>query len=683
MNNSLPRYFRRSLLAVALTAAVGSAVHAAEQPSQNVQQGDTSFYLGERIEVAGKNLIDASKALTSVDRMAGDLAQSANIDYAWQLVGQLPGVTLTEFNQGTSSGKLSFRGFNGEGEVNAVKLLIDGIPANSNDGNMPYIDAVLPLEIATLEVVRGTTDPRYGLHNIAGNVAFITRSGGNYLDSRVSAGSFDKYDVQAAAGVEHGDFSQNYAVGYRTGKGYRQHADFSRTTLSGKWAWSPTELLTLGASARVYRADADEPGYLTQDVAYTSPRSTNAYNETDESSRDINQYSLSLDAQLSAASSLRLLSWLNQLQDNRYVTFSANTSQQNRYTDEKHYGVLAVYTYVPKVSFAQHLALEFGSSVERQDNISQRFLTVAQVPGRQTRDQQFDLTVAGAYVQTMIEPVSWLRITPAWRVDKVSGDFTDHLLTTQAKANDYGNISQPKLSVAVLPADNWTLFANWGRTFQIGVGSGSYLIPPRQLDLAPSINKGWELGAKYQPNAGFNVRAALWNQTATGEFKRKLNDPLGDFDNIGATERQGIDLQLSWQLLSRLSIWGAMAWQSADITTPDPQTPQLKGKDISHVPQWLHSAGFDLALTEKWSLGGQLRAQGKYHINTANDAGRYGDFVLVNVTARYALNAQTELSLEAKNLTDNYYEYVWWDGSQSLHSPGEGRSFTAAMHVRF
>ncbi len=180
---------------------------------------------------------------------------------------------------------------------------------------------------------------------------------------------------------------------------------------------------------------------------------------------------------------MRLLSWLNQLQDNRYVTFSANASQQNRYTDEKHYGVLAAYTYVPKVPFAQHLALEFGTSVERQDNISQRFLTVAQVPSSQTRDQQFDLTVAGAYIQTMIEPVSWLRITPAWRLDRVSGDFTDHLVATQAKANDYGNISQPKLSVAVLPAEDWTLFANWGRTFQIGLGSGSYLIPPRQVSL--------------------------------------------------------------------------------------------------------------------------------------------------------------------------------------------------------
>lgn len=49
---------------------------------------------------------------------------------------------LTEFNQGTTSEKISFRGFNGEGEVKAVKLLIDGIPSNSNDGNMLLMDMI-------------------------------------------------------------------------------------------------------------------------------------------------------------------------------------------------------------------------------------------------------------------------------------------------------------------------------------------------------------------------------------------------------------------------------------------------------------------------------------------------------------------------------------------------------------
>ncbi len=43
---------------------------------------------------------------------------------------------------------------------------------------MPYLDMIFPLEIEAAEVVRGTTDPRFGLYNIAGHVNFITRSGG-------------------------------------------------------------------------------------------------------------------------------------------------------------------------------------------------------------------------------------------------------------------------------------------------------------------------------------------------------------------------------------------------------------------------------------------------------------------------------------------------------------------------
>jgi iron complex outermembrane receptor protein len=98
---------------------------------------------------------------------------------------------MTQFRQGSESGKLSFRGFNGEGEVNAVKLLIDGVPSNDNGGGMQLLDMLFPLEIRSIEVVRGTNDPRYGLHNIAGNANIVTRSGGNYNDARVTYGSFD------------------------------------------------------------------------------------------------------------------------------------------------------------------------------------------------------------------------------------------------------------------------------------------------------------------------------------------------------------------------------------------------------------------------------------------------------------------------------------------------------------
>jgi iron complex outermembrane receptor protein len=146
----------------------------------------------------------------------------------------MPGVLVTDFNQGTTSGKVSLRGFNGEGEVNATKLLIDGVPANSNDGNMPFLDAVFPLELAGVEVVRGTSDPRYGLHNIAGNVSLPTRSGGTYADARLSAGSYGFRDGQAVLGHEAGRLSQNYAFGYQQADGYRAHSAVDKYRL-GSW----------------------------------------------------------------------------------------------------------------------------------------------------------------------------------------------------------------------------------------------------------------------------------------------------------------------------------------------------------------------------------------------------------------------------------------------------------------
>ncbi len=659
-------------------ALLGCSALALATPALAQESAQTTFTLGDTDTV----VVTANRILTSIDVIASDIAQDANVDYGWELVSKLPGILITEFNQGATSGKLSFRGFNGEGEVNAVKFLIDGIPSNSNDGNMPYIDMIFPLEINSVEVVRGTTDPRYGLHSIGGNVTFLTRTGGNYLDSRVSVGSFAEYDVQLAAGFESGALSQNYSASYRQGDGYRDHSESDRWGVSGKWNYEIAEGTTLGASARHYEANAQEPGYLTSTVAYSTPTATNAYNATDLDTREMNQFSINLDSSLSDALSFKSLAWLNQLRDDRFVKFSATASQQNRYTEEDHWGALAALTYAPEVSFAKSLSVELGASVEEQDNISKRFNTVLRVPTTQTRDQAFTLSVKGLYAQADIELTDWLKIVPAWRVDWVDGDFVNRLSNAPAGINEYGAIQQPKLSIAATPMENVTLYANWGRTFQIGVGSGAYLIPPRLVDLEPSTNEGWEAGIRYAPDANTELRAAIWKQTATGEIKRRLNDPLGDFDNLGATERDGVDVQASTSPIDGLSLWGAIAWQRAKITTPDPATPTLAGKAIDHVPSWLYNAGIDYRVTPELTLSASARAQTSYELTTSNDRGRFGDFVLLNASASYALTPWAEAGLEIQNIGDEYYEYVWWDGAQTLHSPGEGRAVIASLRLR-
>ena len=236
-------------------------------------QDDSTLMLGsvnrvdrvDRVDVIAQRTgpLSARSVLSSVDVLGPQLLQDQQVRHAWELFARAPGVMLTQFRQGNESGKLSFRGFNGEGEVNAVKLLIDGIPANDNAGGMPFLDMLFPLEITGIEVVRGTNDPRYGLHNIAGNANVTTRSGGNDGAARVSYGSFGTREVQVAQGIERGNWSQNYFLGYLDADGYRDNAAFRKYTVSGKWFYTSDDGRTRsGVTARHTEGDGDEAGYL-------------------------------------------------------------------------------------------------------------------------------------------------------------------------------------------------------------------------------------------------------------------------------------------------------------------------------------------------------------------------------------------------------------------------------------
>ncbi|RVU05953.1 TonB-dependent receptor [Novosphingobium umbonatum] len=675
-----------ALVAMMMGACLAQSARA-EEPAP--AQTDTSFHVGDPIIVTARGMAGASSnVITSVDRLGGNLAQSANVNYAWELVGRLPGVLVTNFNQGSTSGKFSFRGFNGEGEINAVKLLIDGLPANSNDGNMPYIDMVFPLDIAGIEVVRGTADPRSGLHAIAGSANMITRSGGNYIDAKASAGSFATYEGQVAVGHEKGAFSQNYSIGYRDAQGYRAHGALDRLALSGKWGFAPSQSLRLGASARHYISHAQEAGYLTGATAAADPRATNGYNASDGDRRLMGQYGLTLDAGLSDRIDFSAKAYANLLRDDRYVRFSSGGSQQRRVTSENHYGALAALHWHSTLA-GMPLMAEVGGDYQAQDNVSLRYNTLNRVPVTQTRDQHFILNVGGAYLQAIVEPLPWLKITPAWRWDKVSGHFENRLTGSKAPINDYGTISQPKISLAATPLDGVTLYGNWGKSFQIGVGSGAYLIAPRVANLAPSINTGWELGLRYAASKRLETRIALWQQNASGELKRKLNDPTGDFENLGATRRRGLDIQINGKPAASLSAWATVSFQKAVIVTADPATPQYAGNQIDHVPQFLWSGGLDYTGLSRLRLSLWANGQSSYWLTPANSAangGKFGRYQLVNAEAAYQVHPHAEAAVSVKNLFNGYYEYVWWDTTspaQPLHSPGEGRAVTVSLRVKY
>jgi iron complex outermembrane receptor protein len=57
-------------------------------PTAEAGHVDTGFAIGEQIVVSARSMAASSQnVLTSIDRMGGDVAQRANVNYAWELVG--------------------------------------------------------------------------------------------------------------------------------------------------------------------------------------------------------------------------------------------------------------------------------------------------------------------------------------------------------------------------------------------------------------------------------------------------------------------------------------------------------------------------------------------------------------------------------------------------------------------
>lgn len=636
------------------------------------------------VQAAPVGNLSSKHVLTSVDTIGGATVQDAAVSHNWELFGRLPGVQLTNYNQGTISGRPSMRGFNGEGMVSAVKLLIDGVPSNTNDGALPYMDLVTPLGLEGITAVRGTNDARYGLHSIAGNLEMLTREGGNATDVRVGAGRWAKADVQLAVDREQGGLTQNYSLGVRHTDGWRDHSQADQASLAAKWGYTPEgSPLRFGFALRAHRARAEEPGFLTAADAYSDPQRSYAVSATDGGERRMGQASFSVDGHHDTLS-WRGLVYLNRFDDTRFVRFSAAVPQQERVTDETHRGARVIVSWRPAVQALPGFALEGGVDTERQRNASERYTTNERVRQARTRDQSWTFNTTGAFVQAVIKPVPTLKLVPGYRIDRIGGHFDDQRNGTEAGINDYGTIRQPKLSVVWSPTEAFSAYANWGRTFQVGIGAASYKIPPRTADLQPSFNDGAELGVTWRAGSLADARLAVWQQKATDEVHRDTNNPSGDSINIGATRRRGVDLQFRMRPTATVEAYATLALQKAEITRANPAEPGSLGKEVDHVPRRLYHLGIDWRAHTDVKLSAWVAGAGSYWLERTNSlTGKYGGYRTLNLGTTWFVSPAVQLDAQLLNVNNGRREYVWWDGTQTLHSPGEPRALHVAMRASF
>ena len=662
-----------SLLTPVLRAQTASAPTA--PPSSSPPDG-TYITLGRYEVSADAYGARSTDLITSVTVMGADQLENENADYTLELLGKIPGVTLTDFNQGVITADVSIRGFNGEGSSPHLRLLVDGIPHNLNNG---YNDLgpIFPLEIERIEAVKGTADARFGLNAVAGSVSAHTYQAFTGQKLKVMAGSFGLLEGQALAGFTSGGFNQTYFAGVRHSDGYRDHATVDKQSFAGKWSFTGTdERWRIGLSARVHEFEADAPGYLTRAVADSAPRSSPAYSNTDGGTQDNLQFSLHGDLQLSDTLTASAKVYRHEVQRHRFVRFTAAGAQQERFEDEEHSGATLSTRWEPATAGAPW-RFDAGVEFHRQDALNQRFASVARVRGATTRNHRYELDNSGAFLSSEVRPADWLRVVGAVRADWFDGEMTNRVNNARTPVIDFGTLWQPKLSVSAQAHATTQLYASYGRAFQIGAGSAAFSARP----LDASLNDGYEAGLRFTPRPNLALRLAAWRQTATDEVKAKP-DGSGDSENIGETKRDGWDLEASWRAHERITLWASYTQQVGKLVEPGLTQPQLKGKEIDHVPDYTVKGGIDGTLTDALTASIAVVGQGDYFLTTANTGERFGDHLLVNLDVRYRWR-QLTLGLHAKNVFDRYHEYVWNDGAQTLHSPGDGRGIFGTVTLDF
>ncbi|MDR3090096.1 MAG: TonB-dependent receptor [Desulfobulbaceae bacterium] len=609
---------------------------------------------------------------------------------------QSPGVSIVQYGENGVAPQLMMRGFSGA-HGGGLAATLDGIPLHDTGHSDGYFDTGLinPLEIESVEIIKGPASVLYGNHAQGGAMAFQSYKAGDFNRMNIRYGEDNTVDAAAliAQPALDGKLDQVYSFQQFMTDGWRDNSDWTRQNASGRWTYHFTDQFSASLNLRGYRSDWDSAGYTpntwnTERALYNGDGGDGTGNG---GNRDRFDGRIWANYLLTNNSQLTYYGFGTDLDNTRYQLgcngkgeLSSAIEQSNH---RKAIGHGLAYNFDGEVAGRKStltLGLDYLDEDESQD-IWNLVRGAGHVRGDQTTQYEFTLVTTSLFGQAEYQVIDPVKLRLGLRYDNFSGDMdtgAKNVATNRGGANRHYEAAiqeafSPKAGIFYTPINNLELFANYGRGFSLpnmsGVSAGGNSFFTKEDADMREIDQ-YELGYRTNPWPWLEFGQTGYLIDTANDW---TYDPIAEtYDYAGETRRTGLENYLKLTFADNWSVKADYTYQTAKYRKYFSGDMDMKDRRLTNVPT--HIGNAELAYEPPLGLGGRLKLRLEEGavlrdqpsgFNAQYDA---DDKTTVDAQVSYRFNDRYQLLLDVTNLfdEDNY-------GNQGV--PDEAGLFTGSM----
>ena len=268
-------------------------------------------------------------------------------------------------------------------------------------------------------------------------------------------------------------------------------------------------------------------------------------------------------------------------------------------------------------------------------------------PGTGQRATESEADILAFYLQDQIE-IGPVEIVAGLRYDRFDIEVTDLISGVATARTD--DLWSPRLGFVFHPVERVSLYASYSRSYLPQSGDQFNSLDVTGANLEPERFDNYEVGAKWEPRAGLLLSAAVYQLDRTNT--RAPGPNPGQVVITGAQRSQGIELELSGQILPNWQLSAGYALQDAEIRRTTSSAPA--GRDVPQVPRHQFGLWSRYDVSPRVGFGIGLHHQSRSFASISN-AVLLPAFTRVDAAVYVRITEGIEAQVNVENLLDESY----------------------------